>query len=77
MGACCRTTYARAWPLQQLAALVPNGRFSTVPDVPHDFWSTDPDIWVETIARACADFVQHSPTDAEHHAGSSRPPRPS
>lgn len=45
-----------SWPLQQLAALVPNGRFSVVPGVPHDFWSTDPDTWVETVARVCADL---------------------
>jgi len=31
-----------SWPLAQLAALLPRGEFSTVPDVPHDFWSTDP-----------------------------------
>lgn len=44
------------WPLQQLATLVRNGRFSIVPDVPHDFWSTDPDIWIETVESACAGF---------------------
>lgn len=43
-----------SWPLQQLAALVPVGRFSTAPGVPHDFWSTDPDVWVATTAEACA-----------------------
>lgn len=30
-----------SWPLQQLAALVSQGSFATVPGVPHDFWSTD------------------------------------
>lgn len=36
-----------SWPLQQLAALVPQGSFVTVPGVPHDFWSTDPRVWTE------------------------------
>lgn len=43
-----------AWPLEQLAALVPAARFSTVPCVPHDFWSTHPAVWARTIAEACA-----------------------
>lgn len=43
-----------SWPLEQLAALVPNGRFSTVPGIPHDFWFTNPDVWVQTITDACA-----------------------
>ncbi len=34
-----------SWPLAQLATLVPRGSFSTVPGVPHDFWSTDPEVW--------------------------------
>jgi proline iminopeptidase len=42
-----------SWPLAQLAALVPHGRFSTVPDVPHDFWSTHPDVWARTVSDAC------------------------
>ena len=33
------------WPLRQLAALVPDGSFRSVPGVPHDFWATDPDVW--------------------------------
>ena len=41
------------WPLQQLAALLPAGHFSVVPSVPHDFWSTHPDLWVDVVARAC------------------------
>ena len=45
-----------SWPLQQLAALVPNGRFSVVPDVPHDFWSTHPQLWVAAVSRALADL---------------------
>ena len=42
-----------SWPLQQLALLVPHGSFSTVPDVPHDFWATDPSVWTEAITQAC------------------------
>ncbi len=42
------------WPLAQLAALVPRGKFSTVPDVPHDFWSTHPDVWTNAVTNACA-----------------------
>lgn len=42
-----------SWPLQQLAALVPNGSFEIVPGVPHDFWSTHPEVWVSVISRAC------------------------
>lgn len=42
-----------SWPLEQLAALLPHGRFSIVPGVPHDFWSTNPDVWVQTITDAC------------------------
>ena len=45
-----------SWPLQQLAALVPGGRFSTVPGVPHDFWSTHPDVWLATVSAACAEI---------------------
>jgi proline iminopeptidase len=42
------------WPLAQLAALVPRGRFSTVAGVPHDFWSTHPELWIRTVTNACA-----------------------
>ena len=42
-----------AWPLRQLAELVPGGSFSTVPGVPHDFWATHPDVWRATVSRAC------------------------
>lgn len=43
-----------SWPLAQLAALVPYGKFSTVPGVPHDFWFTHPEVWTKTITDACA-----------------------
>jgi proline iminopeptidase len=43
-----------SWPLAQLAALVPGGRFSTVPDVPHDFWFTHPEVWTRTVTDALA-----------------------
>lgn len=42
-----------SWPLRQLAALVPRGVFVEIPDVPHDFWSTHPDIWVDVVTKAC------------------------
>jgi proline iminopeptidase len=41
------------WPLQQLAELVPDGAFRVVPDVPHDYWATDPDLWQATCTTAC------------------------
>ena len=43
-----------SWPLAQLAALVPRGRFSTVPGVPHDFWHTHPEVWTRTVTDALA-----------------------
>jgi len=43
-----------SWPMAQLAALVPRGRFSTVPGVPHDFWFTHPEMWTKTVTNACA-----------------------
>lgn len=42
-----------SWPLQQLAALVPQGAFELVPGVPHDFWATSPDVWQATCSAAC------------------------
>ena len=42
-----------SWPLQQLAELVPGGAFAVVPDVAHDFWATDPDLWRATCTTAC------------------------
>ncbi|MEO5663555.1 MAG: alpha/beta hydrolase [Nocardioides sp.] len=41
------------WPLEQLAELVPRGTFDVVPDVPHDFWATDPDLWRAVCTAAC------------------------
>lgn len=38
-----------SWPLAQLGALVPHGKFSTVPHVPHDFWYTHPALWTKTV----------------------------
>ena len=51
-----------SWPLAQLAELVPHGRFSTVPGVPHDFWFTHPTVWTETVTQACtnAELPQQS-----------------
>jgi len=42
-----------SWPLEQLAELVPRGSFTRVPDVPHDFWATDPDVWARTVTDSC------------------------
>jgi proline iminopeptidase len=42
-----------SWPLAQLGSLVPRGTFSTVPGVPHDFWSTHPEAWTKTVIDAC------------------------
>jgi proline iminopeptidase len=42
-----------AWPLRQLAALVPNGTFEEVPAVAHNLGATDPRVWVDVITRAC------------------------
>jgi len=44
----------QSWPLQQLAALVPTSTFDVVPDVPHDFWSTHPDTWLDVVRTTCA-----------------------
>jgi proline iminopeptidase len=43
-----------SWPLRQLAALVPNAKFTTVAGVPHDFWLTHPEVWAETVTEICA-----------------------
>ena len=44
------------WPLRQLAELVPSANFSQVPGAVHNFWSTDPHLWAETVTRACAEL---------------------
>ncbi|MEU5154043.1 alpha/beta hydrolase [Glycomyces sp. NPDC021274] len=46
-----------SWPLRQLAALVPHGTFIEVPGVPHDLWSTHPQIWVDVVTSACRNPV--------------------
>lgn len=46
-----------SWPLEQLAHAVPDGAFDVVPDVPHDFWATDPRTWREICTRACRDLA--------------------
>lgn len=45
------------WPLRQLAALLPHGRFVEVPGVPHDLWSTHPQVWTDVVTQACADAL--------------------
>ncbi|WP_254205753.1 alpha/beta fold hydrolase [Nocardia alni] len=42
-----------AWPLRQLAALVPQGTFEELPAVAHNLWATDPHVWVELVTAAC------------------------
>jgi proline iminopeptidase len=42
-----------SWPLRQLAALVRRGVFAEVPGVPHDLWSTHPQVWVDVVTKAC------------------------
>ncbi len=46
-----------SWPLEQLAELAPLGSFDRVPDVPHDFWATHPDVWVRVVTDACASLT--------------------
>lgn len=41
------------WPLRQLAALVPGGRFREIDGVPHNFWSTHPERWVDVVSALC------------------------
>lgn len=53
-----------SWPLQQLAELVPAGSFEIVPDVVHDFWSTEPALWQATCTNACRRMhEQEHPSD--------------
>jgi proline iminopeptidase len=56
-----------SWPLAQLATLVPRGRFSTVPGVPHDFCLTHPELWAKTVAQAVANARTGSSTRAASH----------
>jgi len=51
------------WPLRQLAALVRGGTFEVVTGAVHNFWSTDPDLWVKVTSAACV-----SVADAAHGA---------
>ncbi|MGY1946993.1 alpha/beta fold hydrolase [Nocardia asiatica] len=46
-----------SWPLRQLAALVPRGRFEELPGVAHNLWSTHPQVWVDLVTRACTPAV--------------------
>lgn len=43
-----------SWPVEQLARLVPDGRFRTLPSVGHDFWATAPELWVSACTAECA-----------------------
>lgn len=42
-----------SWPMAQLGELVPNGSFTTVAQVPHDFWHTHADVWTRVVTEAC------------------------
>ncbi|MBB5918129.1 proline iminopeptidase [Nocardia transvalensis] len=42
-----------SWPLRQLAALVPHGRFEEVPGTDHNLWSTDPSAWTTVVTGRC------------------------
>ncbi|MBF6302499.1 alpha/beta hydrolase [Nocardia amamiensis] len=42
-----------SWPLRQLATLVPHGEFDELPGVAHNFWSTDPHLWVDVVTDTC------------------------
>lgn len=44
-----------SWPLRQLAALVPSATFREVPGVPHNFWFTHPQVWVDVVSSAARD----------------------
>lgn len=41
-----------SWPLRQLSALVPGGRFEELSGADHNLWATDPQVWVETVTRS-------------------------
>lgn len=41
------------WPLRQLAELAPAGSFELVGGVDHNFWTTDPERWIEVVTAAC------------------------
>ncbi|MEU4312004.1 alpha/beta hydrolase [Nocardia sp. NPDC024068] len=44
-----------SWPLRQLAALVPGGRFEELPGAAHNVWATHPGVWTDLVTRLCAD----------------------
>lgn len=45
------------WPLQQLARLVRRAGIDVVPDVPHDFWDSHPDVWRAACEKALQRFT--------------------
>lgn len=51
-----------SWPLEQLAELAPLGAFTCVPDVPHDFWATHPDVWVRVVTDTCNSLARSRST---------------
>lgn len=46
-----------SWPLEELAALVPDASFETVPGAPHDLRSTHPGVWSEVVSRAYTEVL--------------------
>ncbi|GAB2485572.1 hypothetical protein GCM10027030_19480 [Luteococcus sediminum] len=42
-----------SWPVEQLAVLVPRGRFRSLAGLVHDFWTTDPRRWVQECVAEC------------------------
>ncbi|WP_460702346.1 alpha/beta fold hydrolase [Luteococcus sediminum] len=46
-----------SWPMEQLAQLIPRGRFRIVPSVVHDFWATEPELWASTVTTECQELV--------------------
>ena len=47
-----------SWPLEQLAALAPHGRFVRILGVPHDFWATHPLTWKAVVTDICGEFTR-------------------
>ncbi|WP_345216595.1 alpha/beta hydrolase [Georgenia halophila] len=41
-----------SWPVEQLAQLIPGATLTALPDVPHDFWHSHPEVWTEQVSLA-------------------------
>lgn len=42
-----------SWPIEQLVRLVPNGNFRSVPQADHNYWKSDPELWLSVCTAAC------------------------